>query len=375
MKLRLAHCIETCGSGGVEQARLILARQLDPNRFEQILICTQALGALPPLFEKAGCPIHEIGVFRGPFDRKRYAGALRILKEFRPHIVHGAVYEGVQTAAVAGRLAGAPIIIGEETGVPVGRRWSGRLLYRMLASAIHQMVGVSPEVSDYLTNINRLPARKVKTINNGVAESAAANPERLEALRRDLGIPPGVFVIGTVSRLQDRHKRTSDIIRALPKILHAFPECMLLIVGDGPDAGMLRELATSLRVAEKVVFAGYQEETRPYYELMDVFVLASAYEGLPLVLLEAMFAELPVVVTRVGGNVTVVRDGRTGFLIEPEQPTEIANQLIRLAERPELRSEMGRAGRARARAEFSSERYVAEVEKLYLDMARARSLI
>ena len=205
--------------------------------------------------------------------------------------------------------------------------------------------------------------------------AAAPDPARVTALRKELDIPCEAFVIGTVGRLQDPCKRTSDIIRALPKVLDSIPEAQLLIVGSGPDEGMLRALAAKLGVTEKVVFAGYQAEPRPYYELMSVFVLASANEAFGLVLVEAMLSELPVVATRVGGILTVVQEGKTGLLVEPEKPDKIASKIIELAREPELRFKMGRAGKARARAEFSSERYVAEVEKMYLDLARARALI
>lgn len=88
-KLRILHCLETVGSGGVEQLKLIKARQLDKSRYEQALVCTQALGALPAQFARAGCPVHQIGTFRGIFDRERYARALAVVRDFKPHIIHG----------------------------------------------------------------------------------------------------------------------------------------------------------------------------------------------------------------------------------------------------------------------------------------------
>ena len=113
-KLRLPHCVETVASGGVEQLKMLKARQLDNGRYEQAVICARAAGALPAEFARAGCRLHEIGVFRSILDR-HYARTLKVVREFKPHIIHGAVYGGVAVAALVWRVAGAPVIIGEES--------------------------------------------------------------------------------------------------------------------------------------------------------------------------------------------------------------------------------------------------------------------
>lgn len=371
-KLRILHCLETVGSGGVEQLKLIKARRLDKSRYEQLLICTQALGALPSQFAAAGCPVHEIGVFRGIFDRERYARALAVVRDFRPHIIHGAVYEGVAVAALAGRWAGVPVILGEETSDPVNRRWSGHLLYRGLAALTHHMVAVSPAVHDYLLSGIKLPSNKVTLVNNGVAEPAGATAEQKRHVREELGIQPGDFIIGSCGRLLDEHKRFSDLIPAFARVRQQFPNAKLLIVGEGPDEAMLRGLASQLGVSDHVLFAGYQGDTRPYYEIMDIFALASAHEAFGLVLVEAMFAGLPVVATRVGGIPTVVKQGETGFLVEPKAPAELAKRLLDLISNPSQRQSMGEMGLMRARAEFGAERYVRQFDELYQRLAAKR---
>jgi L-malate glycosyltransferase len=264
-KLRLLHCLETVGSGGVEQLKLLKANQLDKGRYEQALICTQGILALPGEFAHAGCPLHEIGVFRGIFDRERYSRALKVVREFKPDIIHGAVYEGVAVAALVGRMAGVPVIIGEETGDPVGRSWRGHLLYRGLASLTHHMVAVSASVEDYLVSRIRLPANKVTLINNGVVEFSPASAEQKRAVREALRIRPDELIIGCCCRLLDDPKRVSDLIKAFTRVHDLFPKAKLLLVGGGPDEAMLHSLASQLGVAEHVCFAGYQGDTRPCY--------------------------------------------------------------------------------------------------------------
>jgi L-malate glycosyltransferase len=368
-KLRILHCLETVGSGGVEQRRLSLARRLDPARYEQSIICTQAIGALPAKFAEVSCQIHEVGVLRRIDERAPYFRALKVVKQFRPHIVHGAVYEGVALAAITGRLGNVPIIIGEETSDPANRRWTGHLLYRLLSGLTHHMVGVSPAVRDYLVNRIHIPAHKVTLINNGVSETPAPREEEVEVLRASLGLTKAHFVIGTVGRLLDSHKRVSDLIRALPMVRETCPLACLLVVGSGPDELMLSQLASDLQVTHAVHFVGYQANPQPYYALMNVFALASASEAFGLVLVEAMFAGLPVVATRVGGIPTVVAEGETGLLVDPGKPSALTNALLKLERSSSLRYDMGVKGRARALAHFSAERYVADVDQLYQKLA------
>lgn len=371
-KLRVLHCLETVGSGGVEQRRLTLARELDATRYEQALVCTQAIGGLPPQFAEAGCPIHEVGVFRRIHDLAPYRRTLNIVRQYQPHIIHGAVYEGVALAAVAGRLGQVPIIVGEETSDPTNRRWTGHLLYRLLSGIAHHMVGVSPAVRDYLINKIHVPTHKVTLINNGVADVPPANADQIRAIRERYGLTPEHFVIGTVGRLFDNYKRVSDLIRAVPILQKSCPGARLLIVGSGPDEAMLRQLAVELRVTDYVHFAGYQPNTQAYYAVMDVFALASASEAFGLVLVEAMLASLPVVATRVGGIPSVVSDGETGLLVNPGQPLALADALLKIQFSSDLRLEMGQKGRARALVEFSAERYVHDVDRLYQRLASRR---
>lgn len=369
MKLRIAHCLETVGSGGVEQRRLLLARGLDPETYEQILICTKTVGGLPAQFEAAGVPIHRVGVFRGILDPAPYRAALRAIRAFRPHIVHGAVYEGVALAAVCGTLARAPVVIGEETGEPYGRSWKGHLLYRALMGLTSHAVAVSPAIEDYLVGRLRLPRRQVSMIMNGVAPPRPIDPAETADLRARLGIREGETVIGIVGRLFEWHKRHTDLLRAFRALCDRRDDLRLLIVGDGPDRAMLEALAAELGIAERVIFTGYQPDARAYYTVMDIFALSSVQEAFGLVLVEAMFAGLPVVATRVGGVPHIVAESETGLLVPPGDQARLAETLSTLIEDPELRRAMGERGHRRAHERFSSGRYVADVERLYQDLA------
>lgn len=344
-----------------------------------MLICTEASPDMKQRFEAAGCPVVAVGRMARGIDYSRIAAAASALRTFRPHIVHGAVFEGVIMAALGGRLAGVPIIIGEETSHPTTRRWRGHAYYRALVAITHQMVVVAPAVADYLTETLRVPRAKARLILNGVREAPPATEAEIAAVREQFDVSPSDFVIGAVGRLAapsghapDSNKRISDAITAVARILKICPRARLLIVGSGPDQEFLRKLAAEKNLQESVIFAGYQPNTRPFYEIMDVLVHPSASEALPLVLVEAMFARLPVVATNVGGIPVVVEHGRTGFLVQPLRPEKLVERILQLWNDPELRERMGTAGLERARQHFSEERYVGDVASLYEELVERR---
>jgi len=364
-RIRVLHSLESVSSGGVEQRRLSLARHLDPQIYEQQLICTKAIKSLPTQFKDAGCKITEVGAFRSILDLPRYKHALRVIREFRPHIIHGAVFEGVAMSAIAGTLGCVPVIIGEETSNPINRSWRGNFIYKGITALTHHMVAVSPAVEIYLTEKIGLARNKVSVIPNGVSEKKRPSVESTINLRIKLGLTEKDFVIGTVGRLFDECKRISDIIKAMPIVVSEIENAKLLVVGAGPDESYLQNLAKSLGIADRILFVGYQAETRQFYEIMNVFVLASAHEAFGLVLVEAMFARLPVVATRVGGVPGVVDDGETAILCDPFSPNQLANHIVMFFRNPIMRENFGLAGQKKAVKEFSEKRYVGDIDCLY----------
>lgn len=368
-RLRVLHTLCRIHSGGVEQRRILLAHGLLSARYEHALVCQEVDGPIPAILRDAGWAVHEIGLAPTIMNAAWHSRAFNFAKAFRPDIVHGAVYEGEALACSIGlRMPSAKVIM-EETSDPVNRRWTGNALMRAMCMRANVCIGVSPKVSDYLRHKLKLPDRKIRTINNAVAEVEAPTAERVESIRTTLGIRPGDLIIGSVGRVFDDHKRFSDLIRALPAIRERHPTARLLIVGDGPDRAMLAELARSFGVKDDVVFAGYQGNARDFYHVMDIFALASAHEAFGLVLVEAMLAKIPVVATNVGGIPYVLDDGRAGRLVPPLDPSRLSTTIIELLDSPKERALLAAEGLARARSEFSAKRYVAEVDRLYRTLA------
>lgn len=193
------------------------------------------------------------------------------------------------------------------------------------------------------------------------------NPERPEIkkranrLREELGISERITV-GCIGRLVPA-KGLTYLMSALRQIHEVHNGIALVIVGDGPEKANLEAIAKDLEI--KTIFTGWQTNTRPYYKLMDIFVLPSLYEGLPNVVLEAMAMGKPVIATDVGGNPDLIVNGRNGFLVPVRDSGHIAAALKKLVENGDLRRRMGLLGRQIAEEFFSWNKIVEKVETVY----------
>lgn len=374
-KYKILHTLCRVASGGVEQRRLLLAKSLPKDRFEHALIVQEGSSFLFDKLRAEGWEVHEIGIAPHILSLRWHESAYKIAKSFQPDIVHGAVYEGQTLACGIGLRMPKVKVVLEETSDPVNRRWTGNALMRAMCLRADACVGVSTKVIEYLDNTLHIPSSKIHLINNAVSEESIPSSARLSELRAALGIKENDIIIGSVGRVEDSHKRFSDIIRALPAIRSQYPMVRLLIVGDGPDAGILARLAEDLGLAGAVIWAGYQSSPRDYYHLMDMFVLASAHEAFGLVLVEAMLAKLPIVATNVGGIPGVVSEGNTAYLVEPYQPKMLAEAVIKLINNETIGRLMGQRGYKRARDLFSADRYVRDVDRLYRSLLMKRKIV
>jgi glycosyltransferase involved in cell wall biosynthesis len=373
-KIRILHCLETVGSGGVEQLRYNLARYMDKDIFEQKIVCTWAVGVLPDKFDTEGVQVIPIGDLRSPFHIQQYRKVMKIIREYKPHLVHGAVFEGVSLATVAGKMAGTPGVIIEETSDPADRNWKGNMLMRLYGRWADKVVAVSEAGGEYIRSVLKVVEPKLQVIPNGVATPLYPDSAATAALKTALGISGDDFVVGSVGRLFDDHKKFSDLIKAVSLLGDRCPGLKLLIVGDGPDADKLKALCSGLGLDKRVIFVGYQGDTAPYYACMDLFALASQREAFGLVLVEAMFFRLAVVATAVGGIKNVVLDKETGLLVDKNAPAALAEGIYQLYADPERREAFGQAGYSRAETEFSIATYIQRMTGLYTDLVQKKGI-
>lgn len=369
-KTKILHIQETIGSGGVERRRLSLAKHLDKNLFEQKFVCTYAFGNIPEEIRAEGFEVIPIGQLKSPFDWKQHKKVQKIIEDYQPDIIHGAVFEGVTMAAINGWIKKVPVIIIEETSDPQNRSWKGNFLMKIFSILATKVIGVSEGVSDeYLKKKLKIPTNKVFTINNGVSLPRQVSRNEIIAAKNKWGIQMNEFVIGSIGRMnQDSHKRFSDLIKGYAKFSKGKQNLKLLIIGEGQERKNYELLARELEISENVIFTGYQSDVHLFYQMMDVFALVSAREAFGLVLAEAMLNKLPVIATRVGGMKYIVKDEKTGFLVEPKNVEEISEKMEVLYHNDDLRKEMSKNGFDRSITYFTEEKYVKNVGDFYLNL-------
>ncbi len=190
---------------------------------------------------------------------------------------------------------------------------------------------------------------RLHVIYNAVESRPAGEPR--QQVRARLGLPNQAPLVVTVARLTP-WKGVDTLLQALARLRAGGQAPCLAVVGDGEVRPALERLAAALGLTGQVIFVGAvpQEQVSAYLHAADVFALASTYEGFSHVLLEALAAEAPVVVTAVGGNPEVIRSGDTGLLVPPSDPEALAAALRRLLEEPELRARLVAGGRETLRS-------------------------
>jgi glycosyltransferase involved in cell wall biosynthesis len=223
--------------------------------------------------------------------------------------------------------------------------------------------------------LSSLAADRVIAVSRSMALDVAGSPARVVYPGVPIEETPGVpvpadgsagehTVVGTACRLVPI-KGVDNLIRAIAALRDGFPTLRLEIAGAGPDQDRLEALVRASGLADRVAFLGWQERLAPIMSRWAVFALPSMDEGLPIVVLEAMAASLPVVTTHCGGLPEVVEEGRTGWLVPPNDSAALAERLRALLLDSDQRRAMGSAGRTRVQERFSLTRMVAEIAQIY----------
>ncbi|WP_332018864.1 glycosyltransferase family 4 protein [Kaistella sp.] len=370
--IRVLHIMSTVTGGGVERRRLSLAKHFKGSNFQMKLVGTFKGGAIAEQIEENGVEIIEVGDFNGPFHWEKHQKIQKIIDDFQPHIIHGAVFEGVTMAAINGFIKKVPIIILEETSDPQNRSAKADFLLRIFSWTADRFIAIAPNVADYLRDRAKVSPKKVITINNGVEIPRAVSDQEIQDLRSEYALRDSDFVVGTVGRLENEVKKFTDILEAVKQL--DLPHLKLLIVGGGRDEQLLRDKTRELGIEDQVIFTGYQYDTAPYYRLIDLFCIASQREGFGLVAAEAMLHHLPVLATQVGGLQNVVVNEATGFLVPPNTSAKLAEKIHYFYHHPEAVTTMGEAGYQRAILQYTEERYVKEVEALYVELLKKKGI-
>jgi glycosyltransferase involved in cell wall biosynthesis len=329
-------------------------------------------------FEESRVPIYELSTSRG-FNVLAIASATfrlyGLLRRERFDIVQAHTSAGGLIARLAGWAARVPVVLwtvhglGAHPGHPGLRRALIKRVEAFLDRLTDHYVVVSPHLLEEGVRNRAFPGSKVTVIPNGLKLDHGSMGPDAAAKKRELGIPEGCAIIGTVTRLEPQ-KAIDEFLHACAPVAAKFPDLVILIAGDGPLSLELKALAASLGLTRWVRFLGWRTDAVDLLGIMDVFCMTSRWEGCPMVLLEAMAVRRPVVATNIGGIREIVVHGQTGWLVEPRKPEAMADRIVSLLENVEERERMGRAARRRVEKDFSADAMLKAYTQLYRRLAR-----
>lgn len=366
----LVQVLHSLECGGAERLALRLAQGLAPSEVTTF-ICLDSRGPLATEAEANGFEVHVLD--RQPGVDWACRKKLRhLLRRIRPTVILAHQYTPFFYSSLARGFARQPPIIFVEHGrhFPDPRKRRRVLVNRLLFRGSDVVIAVAESVKRAVVSKEGIPDCRCYVIPNGIDPGPylAAEGRRAE-VRRQLGLTDDEVAIIQVARL-DPLKDHVTAIAAVEQIER--PRVRLLMVGGGPEEAHLRQRVNQSPKCDRFCFLGYRQDIPDLLAAADVFLLSSISEGLPVTVLEAMAAALPVVATSVGDLSEAVEDGVTGYLVSPRDPARLATVLQQLCASSERRRQLGLAGRTRLLARFTEEKMHAAYRRVIDDVVRAK---
>lgn len=370
-KVRILHVVASLGVGGTEHGLLKVIEGLGSEEFEHAICAVRAIEESFVEQTKPTKRLYCVGSSKPGLEFPLFRLA-RIMREFRPHIVHSRNF-GALEAVPAAKLAGVPATIHSEhgyeletlQGLPLRRRIMEHAFFKM-ADAVFT---VSDELRIYHARQSWLPAAGFRVLPNGVnTDKFIPNCERGARTRSELGIPQDRVLVGSVGRMV-AIKDYGTLLRAAETLICEGRNIHVLLVGAGPELNRLqRQAATSPQLAGRVTFTGVSDRVLDMMNALDVFVLPSISEGMSNTILEAMSSGLPVVATLSGGSPEIIEHDHCGYLFIPRAVETLIQHLRDLADDVSLRRSFGKAARRRAEEYFSLTRMIDRYHDLYREL-------
>jgi glycosyltransferase involved in cell wall biosynthesis len=361
--INVLHVICSLPLGGAENQVVTLASALSSDRYKIHVCCLRREGVQANVLRARGINVIALNMRLRYWPIAVYR-LYRLIKQLKPQIVHTHMNEAGIWGGMAGKLAGVPVIIATEHSIAFTRK-RHMFIELLINYFADKRTAVSEEIRQcYIENQLGSP-EKIITIPNAVDVERFVGLNSRNQLRTQIGVNASFLLIGTVARLV-QPKRLDYLIEAARLVCDAVPQARFLIIGDGTLREELEGQAVQLGLApEYVRFLGSRQDVPDLLSALDIFVLSSEMEGLPVSLLEAMAASKPIVVTRVGAIPQVIQDGHSGLLVSPHDPAGLARAILTLIGDSTLRESLSREAYRTVEARFSTDIVRQQIIALY----------
>lgn len=351
--------------GGLQQVVVNICKSINREKFDVSVLCLRALGAYVPAVEKIGVKVHSIPKNRAAVDYFSFLKVAKVFRREKVEIIHTHNTQPLIDGTLGALLAGVKTIVHTDhaRAFPDKRRYM--FAERCMAQLVYKIVGVSDHTTANLRRYERIPLKKLITIPNGIDGRKYQVSIDKKRKRKELGILHKGPIIGLGVRIVEQ-KGIIYLLQAMPVILKRFPDLSLVLAGDGPLVEDLKQVARELNISNHVFFIGSRLDMPELLKLFDLYVLPSLWEGLPMVLLEAMAAGCPIVATDVGGNAQAITDGSNGLLLKPAEPDALSSAIISVLLDGAKRKRFAEVGLKRFQDSFSADTMTKQYEQIYL---------
>ncbi len=368
-RFKVLHVVSKLPIGGVE---LMIYNEVTnySERFTPVVCCIKEGGPVAEKIKQKGIKLYVLNRMQSHgFDWKAIKELYQIIKEEKPEILRTHQYHANLYGRIAGKLAGAPLILPTFHNVyvsPKRPKWHRRVLNRILSYFSDYLIAVSEAVAYDIINYDWIKPSKVKVIHNGISVEKFKIEVDKREIRRRFNLPADKIIIGTVGRLRPA-KGQEYLIKAVADIKNV----TIVIAGEGELKDYLKNIANKYNV-ELILLGNLDNEEIPYFlKSIDIFCFPSLWEGLPLAVIEAMAAELPVVASDISPLVGALSDSALYF--PPKDYEKLREVLLTLINSEDKRKELSL--RARSRAEnFTIENVVKQYESLFLEILKAKGI-
>ena len=371
--MRILFLSTSMGMGGADQQILILARAMRARGHQVRIVALAPLGPMGLEAQAEGILVESLELRRSFRQLPRLLKLVGIMRAWRPDVVHSHMVHANLLAGAIRPLTRVPALVSTIHSINDGGRLL-RLAGRVASRAVDRFTIISRLAAEHYIAMGAVPAHLLQVIPNAVdTDRFRRVPEARAAIRRELGLGDE-FVWLAVGRFEEA-KDYPTMLAAFALLGRTRPMSRLVLVGKGSLRDDVEKLLQANGLEGRVSFLGVRRDVPEVMSAADGYVLSSAWEGMPVVLLEAAALELPIVATRVGGVAEVVKDGTTGQLVPPGDPAALALAMEKIeCLAGQARAAMGAAGRAFVESQYGTTQVMAMWERLYSELVTAPPL-
>ena len=348
---------------GVKRLFSWMIPRFDRDRFNVSLVSLRKKDLSEETLEALGIDITYLE--RSKFDPMTLPAMLRLVDSRRIDILHLHGYGATTFGRLAGAMRGVPTILHEHANLTT-TPWFQKVADRLLEPATDIALAVSESTADFVVGARQIPRSKVKVVYLGVPLEEFSRPrsaDEVAAARLELGIAPGEFAVGTVTRLHDS-KGNSYLVDAAARVVRERPTARFFLVGEGPLLDGLQAQAAALGLGDRFAFTGFRRDVAATLSAFDLSVFPSLWEGTPITAFEALAMGKPIVSTDADGLLDILRHDRDAIIVPRRDAGALAARIVWAMDHPEERMRLSAAARVSGQR-YDISAFVRKMERLY----------